>query len=168
VPVRVRQWIGTALASPGFVLDAQPPAQPHSGVVVDHPVRFGGSAYFEVVRPSAYRAVQLGRSFRRISSAAWTGMASSQCRSCGSRLRPGEPALSSVHQELIHYLCGGIHKTAVEHEMIGCGPQRQRKDKHSDHRRSIHASMTTAHPVTMALIRQVNSAVLTERFILFQ
>jgi hypothetical protein len=33
VPVEVREWIGLAPASPGFVLDAQPPAQPHSGVV---------------------------------------------------------------------------------------------------------------------------------------
>ncbi len=33
MPVKVREWIAPALASPGFVLDAQPPAQPHSGVV---------------------------------------------------------------------------------------------------------------------------------------
>src|SRR6202051_3964400 len=59
VPVEVRKWIGPALAAPGFMLDAQPPAQPHSGVVVDRPVRFGDGAYLEVVRPSAYRAVQL-------------------------------------------------------------------------------------------------------------
>src|SRR5262249_5468865 len=59
VPVQVREWIGPALASPDFVLDAQPPAQPHSGVVIDRPVRFGDGAYFEVVRPSAQRAVQL-------------------------------------------------------------------------------------------------------------
>src|SRR5207237_5279399 len=51
VPVKVREWIAPALASPGFVLDAQPPAQPHSGVVVERPVRFGDGAYFEVVRP---------------------------------------------------------------------------------------------------------------------
>src|SRR5262245_879849 len=31
----------SALASSDLVLDAQPPAQPHSGVVVDRPVRFG-------------------------------------------------------------------------------------------------------------------------------
>ena len=59
MPVKVREWIGPALESPDFVLDAQPPAQPHSGVVVDRPVRFGDGAYFEVVRPSAQRAVQL-------------------------------------------------------------------------------------------------------------
>src|SRR6202163_3730766 len=59
VPVKVREWITPALASPGFVLDAQPPAQPHSGVVVNRPVRFRDGAYFEVVRPSAQRAVQL-------------------------------------------------------------------------------------------------------------
>src|SRR5215471_10969800 len=55
VPVQVREWIGPALASPDLVLDAQPPAQPHSGVVVDRPVRFGDGSYFEVVRPSAQR-----------------------------------------------------------------------------------------------------------------
>jgi hypothetical protein len=59
VPVKVREWIGPAPASPDFVLDARPPAQPHSGVVVDRPVRFGDGAYFKVVRPSAQRAVQL-------------------------------------------------------------------------------------------------------------
>src|SRR3954454_18750732 len=59
VPVKVRERISPALASPDFVLDAQPPTQPHSGVVVDRPVRFGDGAYFEVVRPSAQRAVQL-------------------------------------------------------------------------------------------------------------
>src|SRR5215510_12928737 len=59
VPVQVREWIGPALASPDLVLDAQPPTQPHSGVVVDRPVRFGDGTYFEVVRPSAQRAVQL-------------------------------------------------------------------------------------------------------------
>src|ERR1700676_548440 len=50
MPVKVRERIAPALASPGFVLDAQPPAQPHSGVVVDRPVRFRDGAYFEVVR----------------------------------------------------------------------------------------------------------------------
>src|SRR5215470_11423215 len=59
VPVEVREWIGPALASPDLVLDAQPPAQPHSGVVVDRPVRLVDGAYIEVVRPSAQRAVQL-------------------------------------------------------------------------------------------------------------
>src|SRR6202790_2795046 len=59
MPVKAREWICPALASPGFVLDAQPPAQPHSGIVVDRPVRFRDGAYFEVVRPSAQRAVQL-------------------------------------------------------------------------------------------------------------
>src|SRR5580693_2616442 len=31
VPVEVREWISPALASPDLMLDAQPPAQPHSG-----------------------------------------------------------------------------------------------------------------------------------------
>src|SRR5438045_7367420 len=34
VLVKVREWIGPALASPDFVLKPQPPAQPHSCVVV--------------------------------------------------------------------------------------------------------------------------------------
>ena len=38
--VKVREWISSALASPDFVLEAQPPAQPHSRVVVEHPIRF--------------------------------------------------------------------------------------------------------------------------------
>src|ERR1700756_432848 len=59
VPVKVREWISPAPASPDLVLDAQPPAQPHSSVVVDRAIRFGDSAYIEVVRPSAQRAVQL-------------------------------------------------------------------------------------------------------------
>src|SRR5262249_39753155 len=60
VPVKVRKWIGPALAAPDFVLDTQPPAQPHSGVVVDRTIRFGDGAYLEVVRPSTQRAIQLG------------------------------------------------------------------------------------------------------------
>src|SRR5262249_34025456 len=40
-------------------IDAQPPAQPHSGGVVDCPVRLVDGAYIEVVRPCAQRAVQL-------------------------------------------------------------------------------------------------------------
>src|SRR6202043_2576142 len=59
VPVKVREWISSVLASPDLVLEAQPPAQPHSGVVVERPVRLDDGAYFEVVRPSAQRAIQL-------------------------------------------------------------------------------------------------------------
>src|SRR5262249_12311301 len=59
VPVKVREWISPALASPDFVLEAQPPAQPHSGVAVDRPIRLGDGAYLKVVRPSAQRAVHL-------------------------------------------------------------------------------------------------------------
>jgi hypothetical protein len=44
VPVKVREWIGPALAPPDFVLGTQPPAQPHSGVVVERPVRFADGA----------------------------------------------------------------------------------------------------------------------------
>src|SRR5688572_2533552 len=59
VPVQVREWISPALASPDLVLEAQPPAQPHSGVVVERPIRLVDGAYLEVVRPSAQRTVQL-------------------------------------------------------------------------------------------------------------
>src|SRR5262245_18460140 len=59
VPVKVREWISPAFASPDLMLDAQPPAQPHSRVVVDRPIRLGNGSYIEVVRPSAQRAVQL-------------------------------------------------------------------------------------------------------------
>jgi|SRR6266446_4668826 len=49
----MREWIGPALASPDLVLDAQPPAQPHSGVIVDRPICYVNSANAEVVGPSA-------------------------------------------------------------------------------------------------------------------
>src|SRR4029077_6050700 len=57
--VEVREWIAAALASSGLVLEAQPPTQPHSRVVVERPIRRIDGAYREVVRPSAQRAVQL-------------------------------------------------------------------------------------------------------------
>ena len=53
VPVEVREGISPALAPPDLVLGTQPPAQPHSGVVVERPIRFADGAYLEVVRPSA-------------------------------------------------------------------------------------------------------------------
>src|SRR3954469_6943837 len=59
VLVKVREWISSALASPDFVLEPQPPAQPHSRVVVEHPIRFAGGANAEVIGPSAKRLVQL-------------------------------------------------------------------------------------------------------------
>src|SRR5258705_13540077 len=53
VPVEVREWIGPAPASPDLVLNAQPPAQPHSGVIVERPVRFGDGALLAAVwRPN--------------------------------------------------------------------------------------------------------------------
>src|ERR1700747_1991171 len=59
VPVKVREWISSALASPDLVLEAQPPAQPHSRVIVERPICFAGGANLEVIGPSAQRAVQL-------------------------------------------------------------------------------------------------------------
>ncbi len=40
VPVKVREWICPALASPDLVLGAQPPAQQHGCLVVERPIRF--------------------------------------------------------------------------------------------------------------------------------
>src|SRR5215470_5713490 len=40
MPVEVREWIRPAPASPDLVLETQPPAQPHRGVVVERPIRF--------------------------------------------------------------------------------------------------------------------------------
>src|SRR5215472_8242495 len=40
MPVKVREWIRPAPASPDLVLEAQPPAQPHRCVVVERPIRF--------------------------------------------------------------------------------------------------------------------------------
>ena len=37
--VQVREWIGPAPSSPDLVLETQPPAQPHSGVVVESAIR---------------------------------------------------------------------------------------------------------------------------------
>src|SRR6516165_4274627 len=59
VPIKVREWISSALASPDFVLGSQPPAQPHSRVIVERAICFAGSANIEVISPSAKRAVQL-------------------------------------------------------------------------------------------------------------
>src|SRR5260370_6097121 len=56
--VEVREWIAAALTSSGLVLEAQPPAQPHSRVAVERPIRRSDGAYGEVVRPSAKREVQ--------------------------------------------------------------------------------------------------------------
>src|SRR3974390_3129339 len=53
VPVKVREWISPALASPHLILEPQPPAQPHRCVVVERSIRLGDGSYFEVVRPSA-------------------------------------------------------------------------------------------------------------------
>src|SRR6516225_5076228 len=59
VLVKVREGIGSALASPDLVLEAQPPAQPHSRVVVEHPIRCAGGSNTKVIGPSAQRVVQL-------------------------------------------------------------------------------------------------------------
>src|SRR5499427_4628068 len=59
VLVKVREWISSALASPDLMLEAQPPAQPQSCVVVERPIRRAGGANAKVVGPSAKRAVQL-------------------------------------------------------------------------------------------------------------
>src|SRR5271157_2592244 len=57
VPIEVREWIAPAPSSPDFVLEAQPPAQPHRRVSIERPIRLADGSYREVVRPSAQRAV---------------------------------------------------------------------------------------------------------------
>src|SRR6516164_6662190 len=49
MPVKVREWISSALASPDLVLEAQPPAQPHSRVVVERPIRFAYQAPYHTI-----------------------------------------------------------------------------------------------------------------------
>src|SRR5258708_39893742 len=51
VPVKVREGITPALASPDLVLELEPPAQPHSRVVVEHAIGFEGGADTEVIGP---------------------------------------------------------------------------------------------------------------------
>ena len=58
MPVEVREWVSSALASPDLVLEAQPPAQPHSRVVVERAIGFEGGADTEVIGSPAKRAVQ--------------------------------------------------------------------------------------------------------------
>src|SRR4030095_3033780 len=59
VPVEVREWIGPAPASPDLVLVAQPPTHPRCRVAVQRTIGAADSAYLEVVRPAAQRAIQL-------------------------------------------------------------------------------------------------------------
>ena len=47
VPVKMREWIGPALATPGFVLGLQPPAQPNCCVAVECPIRLADGAYMQ-------------------------------------------------------------------------------------------------------------------------
>ncbi len=58
VLVELREWIAPALTSPDLVLGSQPPAQPHSRVVVERAIGFAGGADTEVIGPPAKRAVQ--------------------------------------------------------------------------------------------------------------
>ena len=58
MPVKVREGIAPALASPDLVLESEPPAQPHSRVVVERAICFAGGADTEVIGPSAKHAVQ--------------------------------------------------------------------------------------------------------------
>jgi hypothetical protein len=53
VPVEMREWIGRTLASPDLAFDAQPPAQPHGGVIVDRSIGFANTADAEVALASA-------------------------------------------------------------------------------------------------------------------
>ena len=39
MPVEVREWIAPAPSPPDFVLEAQPPAQPHRRVSIERSIR---------------------------------------------------------------------------------------------------------------------------------
>jgi hypothetical protein len=54
VPVKLREWIAPALASPDFVLESEPPAQPHSRVAVERAICFAGGADTEVIGPISF------------------------------------------------------------------------------------------------------------------
>ena len=64
MPVEVREWIAPAPSSPDFVLEAQPPAQPHRRVSIERSIRLADGSYREVVRPSAQRAVHFAHQRR--------------------------------------------------------------------------------------------------------
>ena len=49
VPVEVREWIAPAPSPPDFVLEAQPPAQPHRRVSIERSIRLADGSYREVV-----------------------------------------------------------------------------------------------------------------------
>ena len=68
VPVKVRERITPALASPDLVLESEPPAQPHSRVVVERAIGFEGGTDTEVIGPPAQRAVQRVDELRVFSS----------------------------------------------------------------------------------------------------
>src|SRR5690349_23139733 len=55
MPVEVREWIAPALVSPDLVLASQPPAQPHSRVVVECAIGFPGGTDIEVILISISR-----------------------------------------------------------------------------------------------------------------
>jgi len=64
VPVKVREWINPALASPDLIPSPQPPAYPRSGVVVEPAIRRAARAYVDVGRPVAWHEIQLLHRFR--------------------------------------------------------------------------------------------------------
>src|SRR5208337_2443402 len=87
VPVEVREWIAPAPSSPDFVLEAQPPAQPHRRVSIEGPIRLAEGAYRKVVRPSAQRSVHLAHQRRGLLPCA---------RSVGQRVDFPDRALNAL------------------------------------------------------------------------
>ena len=91
VPVKVREWIAPALASPDLVLESKPPAQPHSRIVVERAIGFESGTDTEVIGPPAKRAVQHVDKLCGLLPAS---------RSVGQRMDPFDHALDGEHQDL--------------------------------------------------------------------
>jgi hypothetical protein len=75
VPVKVREWIASALTSPDLVLESEPPAQPHSRVVDERTICFAGGADTEVIGPSALQHFGARRGLYLIVAGASAGLA---------------------------------------------------------------------------------------------
>ena len=105
MPVEVREWVSSALASPDLVLEAQPPAQPHSRVRVEHAICFAGGTNIEVISPSAKRAVQLIHQL--------CGLLPST-RSVGQRVDVFDHALDTICEALAKAACRVLQIESTE------------------------------------------------------
>ena len=87
-----------------FVLGAQPPAQPHSCVSVERPVRLVDGSYLEVVRPSAQRDHAMGLPVLRTLSL-YTCCRHYPGAATGRRLRSSHPAVTAFPENVVGSAC---------------------------------------------------------------